>query len=575
MDFQRIGLVAALAVISYLMVLQWQSDYGVQTQTVASAPVTSYSSAPDLSVPTAESGNTAPTASDTPASDIPAVDSQTTEQPSVSSAPAELSSQSQQGGLVKVTTDTLDVLIDTYGGDIIQTALPGYLAQLGSDQSFILLEQNDNRVYTAQSGLTGTNGPDAKGERPRYTISQSEYQLTDGEDNLNVDLVLVQDNGVIITKRFTFNRGDYLVKVEYLINNQSNQQWQGNLFGQIKRDSSADPSSQTSMGMQSYLGPVFSNTENNFEKYAFDDIDDSPYKGKSQAGWVAMLQHYFVSAWVPNPEQSHNYFARERNGNYLAGFVSPSIDVAPGQQGSTSASFYAGPKIQEALEQVAPHLKLTVDYGWLWWIAQPLFWLLTLIQGVVVNWGLAIILVTVVVKGLFFPLSAKAYKSMAKMRAAGPELARLKELYGDDRQKMSQAMMELYKKEKINPLGGCLPILIQMPVFIALYWVLLESVELRHAPFMLWIQDMSVMDPYFVLPILMGITMFVQQTLNPTPPDPMQAKVMKLLPFMFTFFFLWFPAGLVLYWVVNNMLSIAQQWVITRNIEAEVAARKS
>ncbi len=566
MDIQRIGLIAALAIISYILVLTWQEDYGHKAQAVASAPVSSYSSAPDASsqsdsvAPVLNSAT--PSSSDVPGSDEPAM------------AVAVIAAKQEQGGLVNISTDTLDLVIDTYGGDIIHTALNDYLAQLSGDQALVLMEQNDNRTYTAQSGLTGQNGPDAKGDRPRYQVSQPSYQLADGQDSLSVDLTLLQDNNVTITKRFTFSRGQYLIKVEYLIDNQGDQTWQGNLFGQIKRDRSADPSSQTSMGMQSYLGPAFSSAEVNFEKYSFDDIDDAPYKSKSPAGWVAMLQHYFVSAWIPSPDQAHNYFARERNGNYLAGFVSPSFTVAPSQQGSASANFYAGPKIQGTLEQVAPYLKLSVDYGILWWIAQPIFWLLGMIQGVVINWGLSIILVTVAIKGLFFHLSAKAYKSMAKMRAVGPELTRLKEMYGDDRQKMSQAMMELYKKEKINPLGGCLPILIQMPVFIALYWVLLESVELRHAPFMLWIQDMSVMDPYFVLPILMGATMFIQQTLNPTPPDPMQAKVMKMLPFMFTFFFLWFPAGLVLYWVVNNVLSIAQQWVITRSIEAEVAARK-
>ncbi len=579
MDIQRIGLIAALAVISYILVLTWQEDYGQNTQIVASTPVASYSSAPTNSASTNTAlTNSTSTIGDSPvagsdpvasaASDVPG-----SEQPQ--DVVTTLIAKPNQGGLVTVSTDTLDLIIDTYGGDIIQTALNDYLAQQGSDQPFVLMEQNADRTYIAQSGLIGQNGLDDKGDRPRYQVSNTRYQLAEGEDSLSVDLSLQQDNNVTVTKRFTFTRGQYLVKVEYLINNQGDQSWQGSLFGQIKRDLSADPSSQTSMGMQSYLGPAFSNAEVNFEKYSFDDIDDKPYKGKTQAGWVAMLQHYFVSAWIPTPEQTHSYFARERNGNYLAGFVSPLLSVAPGQQGATSASFYAGPKIQGTLEQIAPHLKLSVDYGMLWWVAQPIFWLLGVIQGVVVNWGLAIILVTVVIKGLFFPLSAKAYKSMAKMRAVGPELTRLKELYGDDRQKMSQAMMELYKKEKINPLGGCLPILIQMPVFIALYWVLLESVELRHAPFMLWIQDMSVMDPYFVLPILMGATMFVQQTLNPTPPDPMQAKVMKMLPFMFTFFFLWFPAGLVLYWVVNNILSIAQQWVITRNIEAEVEARKA
>ena len=563
MDFQRIGLIGALVIITYLLVLQWQKDYGVQHQPAASTPVTSYSNAPDMAAPAPSADSTVPGATDIPVDEAqPEITAQSVPEPS-------------HGGLIQVKTDTLDLLIDTYGGDIIHTALPNYLAKLDNDQALVLLEQNADRIYTAQSGLTGRNGPDAKGERPRYQASQSVYQLEPGQDSLSVDLTLQQDNNVTLTKRFTFSRDRYLIKVEYLIDNQGDQPWQANLFGQLKRDRSVDPSSQTSMGMQSYLGPAFSNSENTYEKYSFDDIDDQPYKNKSQAGWVAMLQHYFVSAWVPNAEQSHNYFARERSGNYLAGFVSPSLTVEPGQQGQISADFYAGPKIQSRLEQAAPNLKLTVDYGWLWWIAQPLFWLLQLIQGWVINWGLAIILVTVVVKALFFHLSAKAYRSMAKMRAAGPELQRLKELYGDDRQKMSQAMMQLYQKEKINPLGGCLPILVQMPVFIALYWVLLESVELRHAPFMLWIQDMSVMDPYFVLPILMGVTMFVQQMLNPAPPDPMQAKVMKMLPFVFTFFFLWFPAGLVLYWVVNNILSIAQQWVITRSIEAEVQAKKA
>ncbi|MFT6915283.1 MAG: YidC/Oxa1 family membrane protein insertase [Motiliproteus sp.] len=568
MDIKRIGLIAALAVISYILVLTWQEDYGQNGQKVASAPVSSYSSAPALSSSTSEGAVPIAESVDSATSDVPG-----SEQPLA--GVTAVATPSEPAGLVKVSTDTLDLVIDTYGGDIIQAALDDYLAQLGSPQAFVLLEQNANRTYTAQSGLIGPNGPDAKKERPRYQASQPSYQLADGQESISVDLTLEQENNVTITKRFTFTRGQYLVKVEYLIDNRGGSVWQGNLFGQIKRDLSDDPSSQTSMGMQSYLGPAFSSSEVNFEKYDFGDIDEKPYKGSSKAGWVAMLQHYFVSAWIPDPEQTHNYFAREYKGNYLAGFKSPTVTVVPGQQGTTSANFYAGPKIQGTLEQVAPHLKLAVDYGILWWIAQPIFWLLGMIQGVVINWGLAIILVTVAIKGLFFPLSAKAYKSMAKMRAVGPELARLKELYGDDRQKMSTSMMELYKKEKINPLGGCLPILIQMPVFISLYWVLLESVELRHAPFMLWIQDMSVMDPYFVLPIMMGATMFVQQTLNPTPPDPMQAKVMKMLPFMFTFFFLWFPAGLVLYWVVNNVLSIAQQWVITRNIEAEVAARKT
>ncbi len=554
MDIQRFTLVGALAIITYVLVLQWNKDYGASTHVPQQASVSSYSTAPDT-IPSSVSS-----------AEVPATETGST-------LPSGI--RATNTGLIRVTTDLLDVLIDPNGGDVIQVALTDYLAQLGSEDKFILLEQNDLRTYTAQSGLTGRDGPDAAGKRPLYSTSSAAYSLEQGADQLQVDLVLTQETGVQITKRFIFNRDDYQIRVEYQVNNASAQPWQGSLFGQIKRDGSDDPSSSTSMGMNSYLGPAFSTQEAAYHKVTFGDLDDGTFDAKTPAGWAAMLQHYFVSAWIPNPEQNHSYFAKKHDSNYFAGFVSPKLELAPGEQGSVSATLYVGPKIQEILETVAPNLELTIDFGWLWWVASPLFWLLKTIQQFVVNWGLSIILVTVVVKALFFPLSAKAYKSMAKMRAVGPQLQRMKEMYGDDRQKMSQAMMELYKKEKINPLGGCLPMLIQMPVFIALYWVLLESVELRQAPFMLWIYDMSVMDPYFVLPILMGVTMFVQQSLNPTPPDPMQAKVMKMLPFVFTFFFLWFPAGLVLYWVVNNLLSITQQWVITRAIEEETNGKKA
>ncbi|MEE3215411.1 MAG: membrane protein insertase YidC, partial [Pseudomonadota bacterium] len=287
-----------------------------------------------------------------------------------------------------------------------------------------------------------------------------------------------------------------------------------------------------------------------------------------EGGWVAIIQHYFTSAWVP-PQQQDNLFyaATDSQDRNVAAFAGQSQTLEPGAEASLGATLYMGPKVQERLEAVAPNLELTVDFGWLWFIANPLFWLLDHIHSLIGNWGWSIVILTIMVKAALWPLSAKAYKSMARMRKLGPEMQRLKERFGDDRQKMSQEMMKFYQKEKINPLGGCLPILIQMPVFIALYWMLLESVELRHAPFMLWIQDLSVKDPYFVLPILMGASMFVQQLLNPTPPDPMQAKIMKMLPIVFTFFFLWFPAGLVIYWVCNNCISIVQQYVITRKIE--------
>ena len=357
--------------------------------------------------------------------------------------------------------------------------------------------------------------------------------------------------------------------MDYLVENKSDSRWQANLFGQIKRDSTPAPSSSDSgMGMQPFLGAAITQPDERFTKFSFEDMDEEPFKAQLPGGWIAMLQHYFLSAWIPNAEQSHNYSTRVTSSGFnIAGFTSPALNLDPGQSGQTGALFYAGPKDQYRLAEISPYLDLVVDYGWLWWIAQPLFWLLNKMFALVGNWGMAIILLTVLVKAAFFKLSATSYRSMARMRKVQPKMMDIREQYADDKQKQSQAMMELYRKEKVNPMGGCLPILVQMPVFIALYWVLMESVELRHAPFALWINDLSVMDPYFVLPILMGASMWFMQKLNPPPTDPMQAKIMQWLPIVFTFFFLWFPAGLVLYWVVNNLLSMAQQYVITKQIE--------
>jgi len=562
MDVQRVILIAALALISYMLVLQWNEDYGpAQQQTAAQqAPsVSAYSNGANGELPAAgtasEAGADAPVTGDIPQMAAPADQAQSA---AVGSADR----------LISVNTDVLQVVIDPHGGDIIQVALPQHESALNSGEPFILLEQNANRTYVAQSGLVGRDGPDAKKSgRPVYQVGSTDYRLGE-QDSLNVDLVLTQADGVKLTKRYTFTRGEYRVGLEYIVDNQSQEPWQGVLFGQIKRDGSADPSQQTSMGMQSYLGAVFSTGENNYQKVDFGDMDEERFSAASQDGWVAMVQHYFLSAWIPAPGAEYSYQSRKLNDNYIVGFLSPSFEVAPGQSQNVAATFYAGPKDQAQMEATAPNLKLTVDYGILWWIATPLHAILTWVHSVVANWGLAIIGITLLVKIALFQLNAKAFKSMAKMRKFGPEMQRLKEQFGDDRQRMSQEMMKLYQKEKINPLGGCLPILVQMPVFIALYWVLMESVELRHAPFFGYIQDLSQMDPYFILPILMGVTMFIQQLLNPTPPDPMQAKIMKLLPIIFTFFFLWFPAGLVLYWLVNNILSIAQQWLINRQIEA-------
>ncbi|MBB1489331.1 membrane protein insertase YidC [Oceanospirillum sediminis] len=545
MDVKRLVLIVSLALVSYLMVVQWNKDYGPQAVEPVAQNVLPSS---------------APSAGNSTSDDIPQ-----------NSSKADLTdSATVSDSLIEVRTDVLDLRIDPKGGDIVYAALPQHKFRVDTPEvPFVLLEQNKNRTYVAQSGLAGADGPDAsKQGRPLYKAEKTLFTLADGSDALNVDLTITQDSGVQITKRFTFTRDSYDIKVSYLINNTSDKVWQGYFFAQLKRDNTPDPSQGEGMGMQSYLGAAVSSIEENYEKITFEDIQEKNFRRETVGGWAAMIQHYFVSAWIPNQNEKQIYSTRTNSRQQnIVGFTSPETLVQPGQQAEVSANLFVGPKVQSRLETAAPNLELTVDFGWLWFIAQPLFWMLNVLHGFLGNWGWAIIILTVMVKAAFFHLSASAYRSMANMRRIGPELQKMKEKYGDDRQKMSQAMMEMYKKEKINPIGGCLPILVQMPVFIALYWMLMESVELRHAPFMLWITDLSVKDPYFVLPIIMGASMFIQQLLNPTPPDPMQAKLMKALPLVFTIFFLWFPAGLVLYWVVNNILSIAQQYVITKQIE--------
>lgn len=554
MDIKRTILIVALAVVSYVMVLKWNQDYGqaaLPTQNVAASSTT----APAL--PDTVPGNNASNSADVPSAT--ADTSTPTETPVAASK-----------DLIHVKTDVLDIAIDPQGGDIAQLRLPLYpRRQDHPDVPFQLFDNGNERTYLAQSGLTGKDGPDARSTgRPVFSTEKKTYELAPGQDQLVVDLKF-SENGVNYIKRFTLKRGLYDVQVTYLIDNESGKPWNGNLFAQLKRDASSDPSSSTATGTATYLGAALWTSAEPYKKVSMKDIDKGQLKETVEGGWVAWLQHYFVTAWIPLKGDNNVVQTRKDNqGNYIIGFTGPTLTVEPGKTAETSATLYAGPKSQGVLKELSPGLELTVDYGILWFIAQPIFWLLQHIHSIVGNWGWSIIFLTMLIKGIFFPLSAASYKSMARMRAVAPKLAALKEQFGDDRQKMSQAMMELYKKEKINPLGGCLPILVQMPVFLSLYWVLLESVEMRQAPFMLWITDLSIKDPFFILPIIMGATMFIQQRLNPTPPDPMQAKVMKLMPIIFTFFFLWFPAGLVLYWVVNNCLSIAQQWYITRKVEA-------
>ncbi|WP_263081426.1 membrane protein insertase YidC [Endozoicomonas sp. Mp262] len=558
MDLQRTLLIGALAIVGVFTLRQWNEDYN-QVRPTSDTVVSTVTSA--------HSGSDIPTINTGPLSDNGIA------QPSTE--------------LIKVKTDTFDVDIDPAGGDIVGLSLPEYPAWLPKEgeksQSFQLMVNqpgcsgDKTCVYTAQSALVKVDGPDSNNQRAVYSVEKQQYELPNGQNQLVVNLQR-KDGDVDITKRYTFERGSYEIRVDYLVKNNSGQVWRDQFYAQLKRDGSQDPSKANSHApMNTYLGAAVRSGDQPYHKLPFDDFKKEKFDERVNGGYAAMLQHYFVSAWVPDQKTSHNYFTNEsREGNYyFVGFYDDALVAAPGETATTGATLYAGPKLQKKLESLADGLQLTVDYGVLWFLAQPLFKLLHLIQAIVGNWGWSIILLTVLVKGVFYPLNATSFRSMAKMRKLGPKMQSLKEQHGDDRQKMSQAMMELYKKEKVNPMGGCLPILVQMPVFISLYWVLLESVELRQAPWLGWIQDLSQMDPYFILPLIMGASMFAQQLLNPTPPDPVQAKVMKLMPVIFTFFFLWFPSGLVLYWVTNNVLSIIQQYFITRKIEAGGELKKA
>jgi YidC/Oxa1 family membrane protein insertase len=547
MDNQRIILFFALSFVLLLIWQAWQRDFSPEPATTSNV--------------------TAPVAGADKPADVPKVGDSTGKAAAAKPAattPGAGGNKLESAGRVHVVTDTLDVDIDLRGGDLREADLVEYPVDLSEKKTPYRLLEEGQHILIAQSGLLSKNGgPD---HHAIYKAAQSEYRLAPGQKHLKVDLHWQNDEGIEVIKTYTFTRNSYKVGVEHKVINASASPWQGHQYEQLQRTRPGDD--EKSAFIHTYTGGVIYSEAEKYEKYSFDDMDDKDLSRDIKSGWAAMIQHYFVTAWLPPRDQTFKYYSKApANRPYVLGMVSPAQEVAPGQSATFSSDIYIGPKEQKRLAQILPSLKLTVDYGVLTVLAQPLFWLLSHLHKLFNNWGWSIICLTLIIKLAFYKLSATSYRSMANMRKLAPRVKTIRERYGDDRQRMSQAMMDLYKKEKINPLGGCLPMIVQIPVFIALYWVLLESVEMRQAPFIGWIHDLSIKDPYYVLPLLMGTSMFIQQRLNPPPPDPVQAKVMMALPFIFTLFFAFFPAGLVLYWVSNSVISILQQWIITRNIE--------
>ena len=471
---------------------------------------------------------------------------------------------------IHVETDVLDVWIDTVGGDIVKANLlhyPQYPNQ-ASSTPFQLLSNDNANYYVAQNGLILSG----KKQALQYQSDKDRYKLNPGQSELNVSLLCNTCGKTKVQKKFTFKRNDYLIPVSYQISNYSPSIFEGRLYVQFQQRKIDKPHSL--FNISSYTGGAISTQDKPYQKISFDKMKQGNISLVTQNGWVAMLQHYFLSAWIPPIGQEFHFYSYAKGNIYTLGMLGTPFQVQPGMAFVSESKLYLGPESMDRLKAAAPHLDLTVDYGILWFISMALFWLLKFIHHYVGNWGWSIVIVTILIKLAFYHLSAKSYRSMASMRNLQPRLQALKERYGDDKQKLTQATMALYKAEKVNPLGGCLPILVQIPVFIALYWMLLESVELRQAPFIFWIHDLSAKDPYYILPVLMGLTMFIQQRLNPPPPDPTQAKVMQFLPIFFTALFLNFPSGLVLYWVVNNTLSILQQWFIMRRISIDLSKKK-
>jgi YidC/Oxa1 family membrane protein insertase len=555
MDSPRFLLWVSLAAVLYLMYEAWQADYAPPPLAPIAATV------PDAGLP-----STPP-----PAAAPPSLGPSTAPAAPVSAAPpVTATAVAATGQRVSVRTDLMDIDLDTLGADLVRVDLLDYPVKKGGAEAVRLMDAVGEARRIAQTGLRAGAEGAAPDHRTLWRAAQDQHVLAEGQDRLEVAFNWERGDGLTVEKVYTFHRGDYLIDVEFRVKNASAQAFHADAYLQLVEHLVPIERSLFSAEGYSYSGPAFHDGAK-YEKLPVDELAERPLERKLAGGWIAVLQHYFVAALLPRGGEGENaYFAKSLGGtDYVAGVVMPARAIAAGTNGAFAAQFWIGPKLQDRLESVAPGLELSVDYGMLTIFAQPLFWLLEKLHSFVGNWGWAIVLLTLIVKLVFYKLAETSGRSMAKMRKVAPKLEQLKERYRDDRQKLNEAMIELYRKEKINPVSGCLPILIQLPVFIALYWVLLESVELRQAPWILWIGDMSAKDPYFVLPLLMGIAMWAQMKLNPPPPDPVQAKVMMFMPILFTGMSAFFPAGLTLYWLINTALSVLQQWQINRVVDAE------
>jgi YidC/Oxa1 family membrane protein insertase len=563
---QRIFLWAALALVAWLLYDAWTKDYHSAPRPTPAATT----SQPGAPAPTQAPG-LGQAAPGLPATQTPAPG---TTAPVPGGTPVEAPADAG-AGVVRVVTDVVDVDISLQGGEFVRLDLLQYVRRKGEPGLVRLFEKHPGAPqFVFQSGLTSGTAGGQPDHLARFTAPATEYKLQLGQDTLVVPLTWTGENGVTVTKTYTFRRGRYDIPIAYAIENRGTQPWRASSYLQFLRDEPAVDRSMFDPESYAFSGPAVYDGEK-YRKLDIEDDEDRTLSAAVTDGWTAAMQHHFVAAAVPESKQSYAFRLQVQDRRYQFTAVSPPHTVEPGGQLALSETLVAGPKLQEQLEDVHPELSRVADYGKLWFLAKPLFIALEWVHSVVGNWGWAIVIVTALLKLLFYPLSEASGRSMAKMRALAPRIKNIQERYKDDREQLGRAMMELYKREKINPLAGCLPILIQIPVFLAFYWVLLESVEMRQAPFMLWIDDLSSRDPFFILPLLMGAAMFGQYKLNPAPPDPVQAKVFAFMPIIMTVMFAWFPSGLVLYWLTNTVLSIAQQWRINRVVEAAAKKQKT